>query len=42
MDKVINTQLLRNPFNWLTVYLMVMFGALAVKVLFPPADAPTE
>jgi hypothetical protein len=39
MDRIINVQLMRNPFNWLTVYLMVMFGALAVKYLFP---APAE
>lgn len=39
MDRVINLRLMANPFNWFTVYLMVMFGALAVKYLFPQTPA---
>jgi hypothetical protein len=42
MDKIINLDLMKNPFNWFTVYLMVMFGALAVKFLFPQQPAADQ
>lgn len=32
--KLINTELLANPLNWITVYLMVAFGALAVTLIW--------
>lgn len=33
LDRIFNFELLGNPVNWLMVYLMVAFMALAVTVL---------
>ena len=35
----LNFELLRNPYNWVVVLLMVMIAGLAVATIFP---APTE
>lgn len=34
MDKFININILRNPFNWVTVTLMVVIGGLAIHLIF--------
>lgn len=34
MDKFININILSNPFNWVTVVLMVAIGGLAIHLIF--------
>ncbi len=34
IDKLINVQLLANPFNWVVVTLMVVIGGLAIHLIF--------
>lgn len=35
MDKIINLDLLKSPYNWLTVILMVSLGLLLLAVIAP-------
>jgi hypothetical protein len=37
----INQALIRNPYNWLVVVLMVVFVGLALHVVFAPMSLPT-
>jgi hypothetical protein len=41
MPELINTRMMKNPFNWIILYLMVLFGAYAVHVLFGMAAPKT-
>ncbi len=34
MDRFINVNLMTNPFNWVTVTLMVIIGGLAIHLIF--------
>jgi hypothetical protein len=34
---IINWQLIGNPINWVTVFLMVAFSAIALTIIMPPA-----
>lgn len=34
LEKFINVNLMTNPFNWLTVTLMVIIGGLAIALIF--------
>jgi uncharacterized membrane protein len=36
---MLNFELMRNPYNWIIVVLMVMSAGLAVRYLFASADA---
>lgn len=41
MDKIINTRILSHPLNWLTVFLMVFIGGIAIHyVLVAAGMAP--
>lgn len=42
MDKFINTRLISNPFNWVTVTLMVIVGGMAIHLIFNVAPASSE
>lgn len=37
--RLINTDLISSPFNWLSVFLMALFGAALLAVLFPADEA---
>ncbi len=34
MEQFVNFRLLSNPFNWVTVTLMVIIGGLAIHLIF--------
>lgn len=34
MDRVLNIKLLKNPFNWVIVLLMVLLGFLCAEIVF--------
>jgi hypothetical protein len=33
MDKIINTSMLANPFNWAIIYLIVVFAGMGVRAV---------
>jgi hypothetical protein len=33
IDKFINTRMLANPFNWAIIYLVLVFGGMAVRTI---------
>lgn len=37
----INTDILRNPYNWVVVILMVIIAGLALHLIFAPQSLPT-
>lgn len=40
MDRIINWDLLRNPYNWIVVALMLAIGAYALSVVLPHMAGP--
>lgn len=34
--RVVNTELLSNPYNWAIIFIMVLFGLILVSVIFHP------
>jgi hypothetical protein len=34
MDKVINLALIKNPLNWVIVFLMIVLGGMAAEIVF--------
>lgn len=42
MEKFINVNLISNPFNWVTVTLMVVIGGLAIHLIFNVAPQSSE
>lgn len=40
--RVINTELIRNPFNWVIVWLMIAFGLIAIGVIKPVTLTPAN
>lgn len=39
---LVNWQLLRNPYNWIVIWLMIAIAALAVSVLDPLGATSTQ
>ncbi len=39
MPRLINVDLLANPLNWATVFLMCVFGAVLIALVFPEPAA---
>ena len=35
MDKIVNWSLLKEPYNWIIVFLMVAIGLIALTILQP-------
>jgi hypothetical protein len=33
MDKIINVRMLTNPFNWAIIYLVLVFGGMAIRTI---------
>lgn len=38
----INVELIRNPYNWVVVVLMVVIAGLALHLIFSPMSLPTS
>lgn len=37
----VNLDIIKNPYNWLVIVLMVVIAGLALHVIFAPASLPT-
>lgn len=42
VERFLNLAILKEPFNWITVVLMVMFGLLVLAVLSPETETPSD
>ena len=38
MPQLINWELVRNPYNWVVLFLMTVFAMIALALLFPQLD----
>jgi hypothetical protein len=36
--KLLNTELLANPYNWIVVFLMCAFAMVGLALIFPQSD----